>query len=244
MTKPAARLSIGTSGYQYDHWRSVLYPVDLAKKEWLAYYADRFDAVEINSTFYSLPSVDTVRRWAEAVPETFRFVLKFSRYGSHIKRLKDPAQTIDRFRPLVDALGRRKGPVLLQLPPRWRANPDRLDAFLAAGRGIRWAVEFRDPDWLRDEIVDVLADHGAALCIHDALPDHPRPLTADWTYLRLHGPASGEGYDDATLEDWGRWLAEDVLDPGDDAWVFFNNDAGGHAVSDARRLAALLGETR
>lgn len=241
MTRATGRFCIGTSGYQYDHWRSLFYPEKLPKKDWLGYYADRFGAVEINSTFYSLPSEQTVRGWCDAVPEDFRFVLKFSRYGSHIKRLKDPRSTIERFRPLVEALGRRKGPVLLQLPPRWRANPERLDEFLAAGRALRWVVEFRDPDWLRDEVLDVLTHHRAALCIHDALPEHPRWLTADWTYLRLHGTPTGEGYGDDTLGDWAGWLRHEVLHGGDDAWVFFNNDAGGHAVRDARRLRELVG---
>ncbi|WP_435101936.1 DUF72 domain-containing protein [Arhodomonas sp. AD133] len=233
------RLRIGTSGYDYRHWRGVLYPESLPRRSWLAYYAERFPAVEINGTFYSLPEPGTVRGWAAAVGADFRFVLKFSRYGSHMKRLKDPEASLERFRPVAAALGGQLGGVLLQLPPRWRPDAERLDRFLAAAPELPWVVEFRDERWLADEVLAVLRAHDAALCVHDALADHPRCATAERVYLRFHGVDYGGAYSDEALDDWAAWLAGERR-AGRDAWVFFNNDQEGHAVVDAQRLAERL----
>ncbi|MCS4504016.1 DUF72 domain-containing protein [Arhodomonas aquaeolei] len=236
-----ADVHIATSGYDYDHWRERFYPPGLARTRRLAYYAERFPAVEINGTFYSLPKPETVAGWREQVPEGFRFVLKFSRYGSHIKRLREPQASLPRFAEMAEALGGTLGGVLLQLPPRWRPVPERLDAFLAAAPAWPWAVEFRDERWLTDEVLGVLRRRDAALCVHDALAGHPRVATAARVYLRLHGGArEGGGYTDAELDDWASWLAAE-RDAGRAVWAFFNNDQDGHAVVDAARLQARLG---
>lgn len=229
-------LRIGTSGYQYDHWKGVFYPEDLPKTRWLAHYMGHFDTVEVNNTFYNLPAEKTFDAWHDAAPPGFRYALKFSRYGSHMKKLKDPQDSIGHFLARADRLKAYAGPILVQLPPRWHADPGRLRAFLeAAPRRYRWAVEMREPSWLSDEIYGVLEDHDAALCIHDMLADHPRRLTADWTYVRFHGDHYQGSYSEAELEDWaGRirgWLGDGI-----DVHAYFNNDEEGHAVRNALDL--------
>ena len=234
MSEPTLR--IGTSGYQYDHWQGVFYPEDLPKKSWFGHYADHFDTVEVNNTFYHLPTADAFDAWHDAAPPGFRYALKFSRYGSHLKHLKDPADTVQAFVERADRLKAYAGPILVQLPPKWNADPERLRAFLEAAPGrYRWAVELRDASWLDERIYGILEAHGAALCIHDMLADHPRRLTADWTYVRFHGDHYRGSYAEETLADWaeqlGAWLGD-----GKDAYVYFNNDEQGHAVHDALEL--------
>ncbi|MDJ0852129.1 MAG: DUF72 domain-containing protein [Myxococcota bacterium] len=231
-----ARLRVGTSGYQYRHWRGVFYPQGLAPADWLAFYAEHFDTVEINNTFYGLPPAATFDRWREATPAGFCFALKFSRYGSHMKRLRAPRSTLRTFLGRARRLSDSLGPILVQLPPRWKADPARLEAFLAAAPGdLRFAVELRDPSWLREEVFRVLSEHDAALCIHDLLPDHPRELTAGFTYLRFHGDGYGGCYPPQALSAWAqrirRWLRA-----GTDVHAYFNNDLEGHAVANALDL--------
>ncbi len=232
----AGTLRVGTSGWQYDHWRSRFYPADLPKKRWFDFYAGRFGTVEINSTFYRLPEAATFDGWREAAPRGFRYAVKYSRYGSHLKRLKDPQRHLDAFVERASRLKRALGPVLVQLPPNFKADPVRLDAFLAAApRRWRWAVEFRDPSWLDDAVFEVLEKRGAALCIHDLLDDHPRRVTAGFVYLRFHGKNYGGSYSPQRLTAEAKrirgWLGEGL-----DVFAYFNNDRGGHAVHNAREL--------
>lgn len=235
------RLAIGTSGYQYDHWLGVFYPRELPKRHWFGYYAERFPTVEINNTFYSLPRPETIERWREAAPEGFLYALKFSRFGSHVKRLKNPHSTQARFLDVARLLGESLGPVLVQLPPHWRVNPSRLDRFLAeAANDLRWAVEFRDSSWLCEEVFTLLRKYGVALCVHDMIPDHPRLTTANWVYMRFHGDHYTGAYSDCALDCAAEWL-RDQQQTGRDIFAYFNNDIGGNAVVDARRLAKRLG---
>lgn len=229
-------LRVGTSGFQYEHWREVFYR-DLPKRDWFQHYAVTFDTVEINNTFYGLPTEATFDRWREQAPTGFCYALKFNRYGTHRRHLSDPTDTIGVFLERARHLDRHLGPVLVQLPPRWRARPDRLAAFLdAAPEDVRWAVEFRDPSWLRDDIFEVLRAHNAALCIHDLLPEHPLKITADWIYLRYHGPFKYAGsYSRQALAAEGRWIREHLAS-GRDVFAFFNNDAEGNAVTNALQL--------
>ncbi|HSO07683.1 MAG TPA: DUF72 domain-containing protein [Pelomicrobium sp.] len=232
----AGTLRVGTSGYQYADWRSRFYPDDLPKKRWFAYYADHFDTVEINNTFYNLPEAGTFDDWREEAPRGFRYALKYSRYGSHMKRLKDPDQHVDTFVERAERLKSALGPVLVQLPPNFKADPGHLDEFLAAApRRLRWVVEFRDPSWLDDAVYKVLENRGAALCIHDMLDDHPRRVTAKLVYLRFHGKNYGGSYSPQRLTAEAKrvrgWLGDGL-----DVWAYFNNDKGGHAVHNAQEL--------
>ena len=240
MPRRPGRARIGTSGYQYPHWKGLFYPEDLPKKRWFEHYAGQFDTVEINNTFYNLPAAETFEQWREAAPKGFEYALKFSRYGSHIKRLKDPQEPIGRFLEVADGLGDTLGPILVQLPPNWKANPERLQGFLAAApRKYRWVIEFRDESWLDDEIFALLEKHHAALCIHDMIADHPRHVTADWTYLRFHGDHYSGSYSSQFLTAEAKRIA-DLLHEGVDVYAYFNNDDNAHAADNARTLRRLV----
>lgn len=232
----SGELRVGTSGYQYRHWRGDFYPQRLPQKQWFGYYADRFDTVEINNTFYGLPRPESVDQWRDDAPPGFRFALKYSRYGTHTKRLRDPESPLETFLELAERLKSRLGPILVQLPPSWGADPGRLDGFLrAAPRRHRFAVEMRDPSWLCEDVYAVLRGHGAALVIHDGIDDHPVELTAGWTYLRFHGDHYRGGYSPQALSGQARrirrWLGD-----GRDVYAYFNNDLGGHAPRNAADL--------
>jgi uncharacterized protein YecE (DUF72 family) len=238
-------LRIGTSGYQYRHWKGLLYPEGLPTRDWLPHFARFFDTVEMNATFYRLPSADAVARWAEITPRQFLFAVKGSRYLTHMKRLLDHGEGLVNFFEPMRKFGRKLGPVLWQLPPRMKADAARLDRFLSHLPPGRHAVEFRDPAWYSEEICAVLDAHGAAFCEHDHVKQRAPRLTGGWRYLRFHG-TSGRyhgRYGQAALRD----VAADLLawaHRGDDAYVYFNNDIGGHALTDALDLLALVGEDR
>lgn len=233
MASTKGRLRIGTSGYQYNHWQGIFYPPEIRQKDWFAYYTRHFDTVEINNTFYRLPSAQAFDAWREQAPADFCYVLKFSRYGTHVKRLKDGRATVRRFLRVARRLKEFLGPILVQLPPNWRVNAARLEEFLkATPRSLRWAFEFRDPSWLCEEVFALLQRHNSALCIHDMISDHPRRLTADWVYLRFHGRHYSGSYTDDALQTEARWI-EQQLGNGKDVFAYFNNDIGGHAVRDA-----------
>jgi uncharacterized protein YecE (DUF72 family) len=208
--------------------------------EWLGYYSARFDTVEINNTFYGLPEEETFANWRETTPEDFLFVLKFSRYGTHVKHLKDPQGPIDTFLERATMLGHKLGPILVQLRPNWHVNVQRLAGFLqAAPDDCRWALEFRDPTWLCDEVFELLREHKAALCVHDLIDDHPRVATADWVYLRFHGAGNGGCYDYHQLSGAARRMRNHV-DEGREVFAYFNNDAHGYAIENARALRRYL----
>ena len=232
---------IGCSGWSYPDWRGVVYPSDAPSSSWFDRYAQRFDTVEINNTFYRLPEASTVDGWRTQAPPGFCYAAKVGQYGSHRKKLKDPEQWLPNHLDRIRRLGDHLGPNLVQLPPRWHRDVDRLDRFLReAPTDIRWAVELRDSSWVHDDVFACLERHGAALCIHDLLADHPWVRTADWSYVRFHGPrALDEPYHGRYT---GRRLwrvadrLESWLDEGTDVWAFFNNDFEGHAVTDATYL--------
>lgn len=235
------RARVGCSGWVYKEWRGRFYPRELTQREWFAYYASVFDTVEINNTFYRLPTEQAVDGWHDQAPPGFCYALKVGQYGSHRKKLTDPEVWLAHHLDRVERLGDALGPNLLQLPPHWGRDTARLDGFLrVAPRRHRWAVELRDPSWLHDDTFEVLARHGAALCIHDLLPEHPWVRTADWTYVRFHGPsAPGRPYHGRY---GGRrlWRAADRLgawvDEGCDVYAYFNNDIDANAVLDAAWL--------
>lgn len=237
------RFVLGTSGFQYDHWRGDFYPEDLPRSQWFSHYSREFSAVEINNTFYGLPSEGSFERWREQAPEDFTYALKFSRFGSHMKYLKDPEDTQSNFLGRARRLDEHLGPILVQLPPGWSPDPGRLDRFLEeAATDVRWAVEVRNSGWLRDDIFRILDEHDAALCIHDLIDDHPRVLTSDWTYLRYHGPEKYSGsYPTEVLQGEAGWISA-RLQEGVDVFAFFNNDEDGMAPRNARELGAMVSE--
>jgi uncharacterized protein YecE (DUF72 family) len=240
MARAHGSVRVGCSGWSYRDWRGVVYPAEAPAQRWFELYAERFDTVEINNTFYRLPPVSSVQRWAAQAPSGFVFAVKVGGFGTHRKKLSDAPAWLERHLDRVEHLGDATGPQLVQLPPRWRRDVARLDEFLhAAPSRLRWAVEVRDPSWLHDDVLDVLSRHGAALCIHDLLPDHPWELTAPWTYLRFHGVDRAQPYHGRY---GGRrlWRVADRISAwageGTDVYAYFNNDFHGNAVADASWL--------
>jgi len=235
-------IRIGCSGWQYRHWRGDFYPAELPQSRWLEYYAERFDTVEINNTFYHLPDAPTFAAWGRRAPRGFIYAVKASRYLTHMKKLKEPAEPIRRFFTRARALGRAFGPILYQLPPRWPVNVGRLETFLRAlPRGRRHTIEFRDPSWYTDDVFARLARHKVALCLHDMAGSATgRLAVGPFVYVRFHGVQKYTGrYDDATLDAWAAWLAARVREKLP-VYAYFNNDTGGHAPRDAARLRAAL----
>jgi len=238
---------VGTSGWQYRDWRGPFYPARLAQGRWLEHYAAGFATVEVNNTFYRLPERSTFEEWAARTPADFVFAMKASRYLTHIRRLQEPAEPVTRMLDHAGGLGRKLGPVLVQLPPNLRADPERLADTLARffPRRIQVAFEPRHASWFTDEIYDVLAARNAALCLTDRLGRRgPMARTADWYFLRFHeGTARPHPcYGDRALAAWAERLA-DQWSKTADGFVFFNNDHRACAVRNAARFAVLAART-
>lgn len=227
-------VSTGTSGFAYKEWKGAFYPDDLPADRFLAYYAERFRACEINNTFYRMPKPETLRGWSSQVPPGFRFVLKASRQITHSKRLKDCAQPVEYLAQCARELGDQLGPILFQLPPNLKKDVDRLRAFLqVVPEGIRAAFEFRHASWHEDDVLDALREHGAALVIADTDDlTAPRVATACWGYLRLRRVE----YTDDEVRDWAEWtLAQEW----DDAFAFFKHEDAATGPRLAARFAEL-----
>lgn len=238
----SARVLVGTSGWNYPHWAGRFYPAGLRQGDWLAYYAQHFPTVEVNNTFYRLPSARTFDGWREAVSGTFVFAVKASRYITHIRRLRLSRGPVRKLLSRADGLRGRLGPILFQLPPTLTWDEARLEGLLAGlPAGHRYAVEFRHESWHREPVYRLLRRHRVACCISDG-PEIPLRLvaTAPFVYVRLHGPHGvGAGrYSDAALRRWGRAIRD--LSRGGAAYVYFNNDEAGYAIQNARRLTDLL----
>ena len=237
-------IRIGTSGWYYRHWLGPYYPVQLRPSAMLRFYAAHFDTVELNNSFYHLPSASAVAGWRDETPDGFLFAVKASRYLTHIKRLKESDEGLRRFLSVMAPLGEKLGPILFQLPPRWACDRERLAGFLEAlPRDHRCVFEFRDQSWHVPLVFQLLERHGMAYCLYDRADFRTTPvITADFTYIRFHGPGSRHDgdYPRETLETWANWItgwAGHISD----VYVYFNNDVGGHAVKNARELACLLG---
>jgi uncharacterized protein YecE (DUF72 family) len=237
----SATVHIGTSGWHYKHWVADFYPPKFPPAKMLEWYAREFHTVEINNSFYRLPDEKTFRDWAARVPSDFLFAVKASRFLTHIKRLKDAKDPIDLFFSRARHLGPHLGPVLFQLPPKWKADPGRLRDFLEVlPTNYSYAVEFRDETWYTQEILQLLRQHNVALCLHDW---HSEPwqeqLTANSSYIRFHGTSGryAGNYPDHLLQEWAckikNWAARLSQ-----IYIYFNNDVGGHAIRNARALGA------
>ncbi len=231
---------IGTSGWQYADWKGRLYPRAMPQSRWLRHYAEHFRTVEVNNAFYRLPEVDTFTRWSASTPEDFVFALKASRYLTHVRRLRDPTEPVERLMHRAAGLGTKLGPVLLQLPPNFRADLLALRATLEAfPRQVRVAFEPRHESWHSDATFELLGDFDAAFCLSDTLGKRgPIRRTASWGYVRFHEGRSAPApcYGRAALLGWAGRLG-DLWEAGDDVFVYFNNDRGGCAVRDAHRFA-------
>lgn len=236
---------IGTSGWNYDHWKGIFYPDHLPASDWLTFYARHFDTVEINYSFYRLPERSTFEKWHEETPADFTFAMKASRYLTHQKKLKDPKEPLDRLFNRSEGLGNKLGPILYQLPPRWKVDLNRLREFLSLlPNNNRHVMEFRDPSWQNDQVFDLLREHSIGYGIMSA-PDLPRVMqvTAPFAYIRMHsGGSDTEGnYEEPQLEWWAEQINTFLRDV--DVYVYFNNDYKGFAVRNASRLIELVSGT-
>jgi uncharacterized protein YecE (DUF72 family) len=244
-----ARAYIGTSGWNYGHWRGRFYPQGLRQADWLEHFARRFDSVEVNNPFYRVPTRDHVEQWARSASSRFRFAVKMWRAVTHYKKLKDCGEHLATFFSPISALPvSRRGPVLVQLPANQGKDLDKLDAFLAELKAVthpeRWkvAVEFRNRDWLCREVYELLDEHRAAVCLHDMPPaDVAEPNDARFVYVRRHGPRGDYrgSYADRAVRQDARRIAR-WLDEGRTVFVYYNNDAEACAVRDAERLEDAL----
>ncbi|MEW5762995.1 MAG: DUF72 domain-containing protein [Bacillota bacterium] len=239
---------IGTSGYNYPHWRERFYPPDISPRRWLEYYATRFATVELNVTFYRLPRAETFAGWRRRTPAAFVFALKGSRLITHLRRLVDVDEAVASFFAAAGELQEKLGVVLWQLPPGLHADTSRLVRFCGllyadpVARHTRHAFEFRHQSWFAPEVYDILRAHNFALCVADA-PRWPSALeaTADFVYLRFHGGRRlyASCYTTEELAVWAGRIKE-WLAAGLDVYAYFNNDIEGHAVANAGELRALI----
>ncbi|MHB9030796.1 MAG: DUF72 domain-containing protein [Candidatus Latescibacterota bacterium] len=238
-------IHIGTSGWHYEHWTGVFYPGNLHKPEWLRYYSEHLDSVEINNSFYRLPERKTFENWREQTPDNFVFAVKASRFITHIKKLRDSREMVPRFMERAEGLGKKLGITLFQLPPGWNFDGDRLEEFLEAlPAGCRYVCEFRNASWLQDRTYDLLERHGVAFCIHDAGGNvTPFIITGGRAYIRLHGSTGmyQGSYSDDQLRVWadriGEWSGRT-----EEIFFYFNNDWQGYAVHNAMRLQEFTGK--
>lgn len=239
-----ARVRIGTSGWNYNHWQGPFYDESLPSKDWLEFYAEKFQSVEINNSFYQLPAKKTIKSWRDTVDDDFVFAIKASRYITHMKKLKDPRESTPKFFNVADELKDKLGPILFQLPPKWNCNVERLDEFLRSlPEGYRYVFEFRDESWWRDDVYELLREYGAAFCIFDLKGRvSPREVTADFVYVRLHGPSETAyqgSYDNNTLSGWAGAFSS-WRNQGHDVCCFFDNDQNGYAARNALQMRNML----
>ena len=242
-----AHYFIGTSGWHYDDWRSRFYPEKLAKAKWLEFYARHFSTVELNNSFYRLPSETAFANWHDSSPADFTFAVKVSRFITHIKRLRDSEEAVENFITRAKFLGEKLGPLLYQLPPNMHRNDDVLESFLSSlPRGLKHAIEFRHQSWLDEEVFQILREHNAGLCIFD-MPDLHCPLkaTADFAYIRFHGSSSlySSCYSDEELADWAKRIADLARDL-KIVYIYFNNDIDGFALKNVITIRDYLEKER
>ncbi len=239
---------IGTSGWVYKHWIGCFYPPEMKQRDWLRYYAGIFPTVEINRSFYRLPTRENFEAWAQQVSfhPGFEFAVKASRYLTHIKRLKEPQEPIARLAQAADGLGPHIGPFLYQLPPRMPANLQRLALLLAQlPPGQKAAFEFRDPSWYAPEILEMLNSVGCALvrAIGGYYTPMEVPDVGPFRYLRVHGGQYGIGLTEGELQYWADRIAGDAAQ-GVEVYIYFNNDPECHAIYNAYRLREMLASSR
>jgi len=243
--KRQQQIHIGTSGWHYKHWKGPFYPADLPASKMLGWYVEHFDTVEINNSFYRLPAATALELWCRQTPPSFCFAVKASRFITHNKKLKDPKDSTKRFMAVIDKLERRLGPILFQLPPSWKLNAERLEEFLATlPSAHRYVFEFRNPTWNVPTVYEVLRRYNAAFCIYELAGfQSPIEVTADFTYVRLHGPGNkyqGD-YGSNILRAWATRI-EEWSEKLKHIFVYFDNDQAGFAPKNALELQKMIRE--
>lgn len=240
------KIHIGTSGWSYKHWKGDFYPKAVKAKDWLSFYAQFFTTTEINGSFYRLPTEETIRNWTEAVPANFIFCPKISRFLTHMKKLREPEEPLERFFGIFEPMKKRMGPVLIQLPPMLKFDYDVTDYFFKYTqrhyRSYEFVLEIRHPSWLQSDALTLLAKYEVGLVISQSGNRFPysEMITAKNIYVRFHGPADlyASSYPDEDLSNFAckfkSWVKE-----GHQVWAFFNNDIHGYAPKDAIRLKQL-----
>ena len=240
-----AEIRIGTSGYHYKHWVGRYYPEGMKANQMLAHYLLDFDTVELNNTFYQLPNESTFDNWRDSTPPEFLYAVKGSRFITHMIKLKDAQRGLTNFMPRAERLGDKLGPILWQLPPGWNVNVERLEEFLSIlPPQHRYTFELRNETWMTDRVLEVLRRYNAAFCIYELAGYHsPIEITADWTYIRLHGPTRFKyqgSYKDRQMEEWAdrirAWSRKMKA-----IYVYFDNDDRAYAVDNALTLRKMLG---
>ncbi len=239
MSKGDCDIRIGTSGWHYEDWSGRFYPADLTKNKWLEYYSKHFDTVEINNTFYHLPKETTFENWRKKAPKNFLFTVKANRYITHIKRLNEPLEPLERFFGRAYLLQAHLGPVLYQLPPSFHKDLDRLKGFLQALPKKMTAIfEFRHESWFSQDTYDLLSEFNTAFCIHDlvGIPT-PRVITGNVIYIRFHGPTGkyAGNYSKSALQSWAKWIKDNLKDK-KAVFAYFNNDYNAYAIKNAKTL--------
>ena len=234
---------IGTSGWHYDHWRDRFYPEKLIKAKWLEFYASNFSTVELNNSFYRLPSEAAFATWHDSSPANFTFAVKVSRFITHIKRLRNTEEAVENFVGRAKILGEKLGPLLYQLPPNMHRDDEVLESFLSTlPREIKHVFEFRHESWLEEKVFEILRRYNIGLCVFD-MPSLSCPLvaTADFAYVRFHGSTGlyWSCYSDEELADWAKRLANLAVNL-KAVYIYFNNDAEAFAVRNAITLRAFL----
>lgn len=238
-----AHYFIGTSGWHYDDWKGRFYPEKLPKAKWLEFYARHFSTLELNNSFYRLPSEEAFTRWYGSSPPNFTFAVKVSRFITHIKRLKDCDEALDNFMSRCQLLKEKLGPLLCQLPPGLHRDDGVLAAFLEKlPDSLKHVIEFRHESWLVEEVFDMLRRYHVGFCVFDMTKlACPLLATADFAYIRFHGRDSiySSCYTDAELADWAGKIA-DLTDNLDSVYIYFNNDIEGYALKNAATIRDYL----
>lgn len=240
---PAYR--IGTSGWSYKHWDGDFYPKEVPNSSWLEYYAQHFDTVEVNNSFYRLPSESMVKGWGRRAPESFVYTFKVSRYITHIQRFRNTAEALDTFIERVQGVGMEHlGAFLYQTPPGLRKEMALLEGFLELlPSGRHHVFEFRHASWFDTDVLDLLRRHDACFCVHDMHGmECPVAATGPAAYFRFHGPtaqAYSGSYSDQQLAEWAQRIRS-VAEGVETVYAYFNNDIGGHAVRNAATLREKL----
>jgi uncharacterized protein YecE (DUF72 family) len=237
---------IGTSGWHYEHWKGFFYPESLAKSKWLGFYSERFSTVEVNNTFYRLPSKEAFTRWREVTPAEFMFTIKVNRFITHVKRLKMVDEPLEKFLSQADNLGDKLGPLFYQLPPNMKCNSTVLEEFLSIlPENYCHIFEFRHASWFTDEIFNLLRCFNSGFCVYD-MPGFTCPLvaTCDTAYIRFHGSRDlySSYYDEHEMSTWATNIKR--LGQGlSRVFVYFNNDAEGYAIKNAETIRRMLPES-